>query len=210
MSFPKCVYMTKNTPFFPILHVFAPLNDVRAYSAWSWKTTLITWIFGRAWYPPWHSSGPPGRYVDCGSIDPQWTNQRLCRCDRGEVIIRNISTMTSISYPVNHKWHTQGNPIQYVSENKPDTNLWIWNAVVHFGRFHRRHFISPPILFSHFVTKYQMCLYRVTLLMETKKIKVIVGGVGNGHRFTKIKSNFIGITLMVQRHSSHNQMLHNV
>ena len=52
------VYMTKNTPFFPILHVFAPLNDVRAYSAWSWKTTLITWIFGQAWYPPWHSSAP--------------------------------------------------------------------------------------------------------------------------------------------------------
>ena len=24
-----------------------------------WKTTLITWIFGRAWYPPWHSSAPP-------------------------------------------------------------------------------------------------------------------------------------------------------
>ena len=60
MSFPKFVYMTQNTPFFPILHVFAPLNPVRAYSAWSWKTTLITWIFGRAWYPPWHSSGPPG------------------------------------------------------------------------------------------------------------------------------------------------------
>ena len=37
--------MTKNIPFFPILHVFAPLNDVRAYIAWSWKTTLITWIF---------------------------------------------------------------------------------------------------------------------------------------------------------------------
>ena len=54
------IFLTKNTPFFPILHVFAPLNDVRAYSAWSWKTTLITWIFGRAWYPPWHSSGPPG------------------------------------------------------------------------------------------------------------------------------------------------------
>ena len=59
-SFPKFVYMAKNTPFFPILHVFAPLNDVRAYSAWSWKTPLITWIFGRAWYPPWHSSAPPG------------------------------------------------------------------------------------------------------------------------------------------------------
>ena len=51
MFFPKFVYLTKNTPFFPILHVFVPLNDVRAYSAWSWKTTLITWIFGRAWYP---------------------------------------------------------------------------------------------------------------------------------------------------------------
>ena len=37
--------------FFSILHVFAPLNDVGAYIAWSWKTILITWIFGRAWYP---------------------------------------------------------------------------------------------------------------------------------------------------------------
>ena len=45
MSIPKFVKMTKNIPFFPILHVFAPLNDVRAYIAWSWKTTLITWIF---------------------------------------------------------------------------------------------------------------------------------------------------------------------
>ena len=27
MSFPKFVYMTKNTPFFHILHVFAPLNQ---------------------------------------------------------------------------------------------------------------------------------------------------------------------------------------
>ena len=62
MFFPKFVYMTKNTPFFPILHVFAPLNDVRAYSAWSCKITLIMWIFGRAWYPPWHSSGPPGAF----------------------------------------------------------------------------------------------------------------------------------------------------
>ena len=61
---PSCPFQNmyiwpKTHPFFPILHVFAPLNAVRAYSAWSWKTTLITWIFGRAWYPPWHSSGPP-------------------------------------------------------------------------------------------------------------------------------------------------------
>ena len=62
MFFPKFVYITKNTcTLFSILHVFAPLKDVHAYSAWSWKTTLITWIFGRAWYPPWHSSGPPGK-----------------------------------------------------------------------------------------------------------------------------------------------------
>ena len=27
----------KTHPFFPILHVFTPLKDVRAYSAWSWK-----------------------------------------------------------------------------------------------------------------------------------------------------------------------------
>ena len=27
----------KTYPFFPILAVFAPLNDVRAYIAWSWK-----------------------------------------------------------------------------------------------------------------------------------------------------------------------------
>ena len=47
--------------FFPILHVFAPPNDVRAYIALSWKTTLITWIFLRGWYPTSDTSGPPGR-----------------------------------------------------------------------------------------------------------------------------------------------------
>ena len=30
--------------FFPILHVFALLSDVRAYIAWSWKTTLINFF----------------------------------------------------------------------------------------------------------------------------------------------------------------------
>ena len=45
MSFENLSIWQKNTPFFPILHVFTPLNDVRAYIAWSWKTTLITWIF---------------------------------------------------------------------------------------------------------------------------------------------------------------------
>ena len=50
MHFSKCLFQnfvskTKNTPSFPILHVFALLNDVHVNTAWSWKTTLITWIF---------------------------------------------------------------------------------------------------------------------------------------------------------------------
>ena len=58
-SFQNFSIWPKTHPFFPILHVFTPLNDVRAYSAWSWKTTLITWIFGRAWYPPLTFEWPP-------------------------------------------------------------------------------------------------------------------------------------------------------
>ena len=58
-SFQNLSIWPKTHPFFPILNVFAPLNDVRPYSAWSWKTTLITWIFGWAWYPPWHLCAPP-------------------------------------------------------------------------------------------------------------------------------------------------------
>ena len=58
LSFPKFVNMTKNIPFFPILHVFAPLNDVHAYIAWSWKTTLIMWIFLWGWYPTSNTSAP--------------------------------------------------------------------------------------------------------------------------------------------------------
>ena len=45
MSFPKFVNMPKDILFFPILHVFAPLNDVRAYIAWSWKNNPNYVIF---------------------------------------------------------------------------------------------------------------------------------------------------------------------
>ena len=68
--------MTKNIPFFPILHVFAPLNDVRAYIAWSWKTTLITWIFLRGWYPTSNTSGPPPRELN--SISPKCQIRPYC------------------------------------------------------------------------------------------------------------------------------------
>ena len=61
------------------------LNDVRAYIVWSWKTTLITWIFLRGWYPPWNTSGPPPGhlYVNCAFyLDKIWyfyVNKRKLR-----------------------------------------------------------------------------------------------------------------------------------
>ena len=75
MSFPKCVTMTKNTHFFPILHVFAPLNNVRAYIAWSWKTTLIMWFFLRGWYPTSNTSAPPGH------VWPKLSSNSRCCCN---------------------------------------------------------------------------------------------------------------------------------
>ena len=79
--------MTKNIPFFPILHVFAPLNDVRAYIAWSWKTTLITWIFLRGWYPTSNTSGPPPPgllvdevpRIDCQKVAESNKRIRICQ-----------------------------------------------------------------------------------------------------------------------------------
>ena len=58
-----CQCDQKQTFFFPSLHVFAPLSDVRAYITWSWKTTLITWIFLRGWYPASNTSAPPARFL---------------------------------------------------------------------------------------------------------------------------------------------------
>ena len=52
----------KTHPFFPILYIFAPLKDVRAYIAWSWKTTLITWFFLRGWYPTSNTSASLGTF----------------------------------------------------------------------------------------------------------------------------------------------------
>ena len=74
------IWPKTHAPFFPILHVFAPLNDVRAYIAWSWKTTLIMWIFGRAWYPPWHSRPPPPRLWNVGI----WNLREIYKYDCGK------------------------------------------------------------------------------------------------------------------------------
>ena len=86
----------KTHPFLPILHVFAPLNDVRTYSAWSWKTTLITWIFGRAWYPPWHSSAPPRAFClflvkkDLTNL-PSWVLWSLLLLTKPSDVLQNCS-----------------------------------------------------------------------------------------------------------------------
>ena len=44
-----CQYDQKPALFSKFAHFCIP-NDVRAYIVWSWKTTLITWIFWW-WYP---------------------------------------------------------------------------------------------------------------------------------------------------------------
>ena len=58
MFFPKFVYMAKNTPFFPILHIFVPLNDVRVLCL-VLKNNPIYVNFWTSLIPPWHSSAPP-------------------------------------------------------------------------------------------------------------------------------------------------------
>ena len=63
MSFPKFVNMAKNIPFFPISHVFAPLNYVRPYTTWSWKTTLIMWFFFTGMISNFKYKWPPGIYL---------------------------------------------------------------------------------------------------------------------------------------------------
>ena len=115
MFIQKFVNMTKNIPFFPILHVFAPLNDVRAYIALSWKTTLITWFFLRGWYPTSDTSGPPGvtikqcqriNTINTGWIFRPWHSVSWC-CTP---IIRWQVTATRTRLPYTHtvkqlSWH---------------------------------------------------------------------------------------------------------
>ena len=52
---------------FPILHVFAPLNDVCAYIAWSRKTTLITWISFMRMISNFKYKCPPVSIVQIGN-----------------------------------------------------------------------------------------------------------------------------------------------
>ena len=65
-----CLYNQKHTRFSNFARFCTP-KRCTTYSAWSWKTTLFTWIFWRNWYPPWHSSGPPGV---ASSIEEHYTH----------------------------------------------------------------------------------------------------------------------------------------
>ena len=99
VSFQKFVYMTKNTRFFPILHVFAPLNDVRAYIAWSWKTTLITWIFGRAWYPLDIRVAPRGDFLNfsfCFLNNISLTHPPCCDIHRARWFLTKFAKLFTI------------------------------------------------------------------------------------------------------------------
>ena len=71
--FPNLSIWPKTHPFFQFCTFLHPLNDVCAYIAWSWKTTLITWIFGQAWYPPWHSSSHPWTVLRIEKSMHSWT-----------------------------------------------------------------------------------------------------------------------------------------
>ena len=87
---PSCPFQNLSiwpkTPPPPILHVFTPLNDVRAYIAWSWKTTLITWIILRGWYPTSNTSAP-GHFNDFTALTAhnwqKWKSTFLtCPCHK--------------------------------------------------------------------------------------------------------------------------------
>ena len=61
---PSCPFQNlsiwpKTHPFFPILHVFAPLNAVRAYSACSWKNNPNYVNFWTSLIPPLTFEWPP-------------------------------------------------------------------------------------------------------------------------------------------------------
>ena len=54
--------MTKNTPFFPILHVFAPLNDVWAYIACPENNPKLREFFYEDGIQLQIQVAPPGRF----------------------------------------------------------------------------------------------------------------------------------------------------
>ena len=67
--------MTKNIPFFPILHIFAPLNDVRVCIAWSWKSNLITWIFFTRMISNFKYKCPHPGSAQCDTLSKRFVHQ---------------------------------------------------------------------------------------------------------------------------------------
>ena len=63
MFFSKiCLYDQKHTLFSYFARFCTPKRCTRVQCL-VLKNNPITWIFGRAWYPPWHLSGPPGLHA---------------------------------------------------------------------------------------------------------------------------------------------------
>ena len=128
--------MTKNTLFFPLLHVFASLNDVHTFIAWSWKTTRITWIFVRGWYPTSYTSAPPSSYRTRDLLEPGLSYKRFSKV-WGKGIINSLFLIRLLTgtWPIGwwqHPFHQQPST-QLIChhqsvKNKVQTNLsWLLN-----------------------------------------------------------------------------------
>ena len=79
-----CQYDQKHTFFLQILHFFSPLNDVRAYIAWSWKTTLIMWFFFTRMISNFKYKCPPPRgymHMHTKLKLQRYVGPSLCHCD---------------------------------------------------------------------------------------------------------------------------------
>ena len=78
-----------------------------AYIALSWKTTLITWIFLRGWYPTSDTSGPPGDSVlYFNSHLVLWVSRQTCQLLKAftlhkKVSIQSYETKNQKFYPEN-------------------------------------------------------------------------------------------------------------
>ena len=144
MFFPKFVNMTKNTAlFFQFCTFLHPLNDVRTYIAWSWKTTLITWIFLRGWYPTLNTSAPPpgwiimnwfayGQLIHSTNKMQQFYNFKLCRMTFGVLhtdicmlMIQDIEFFFFFYYTVAFNYLKYCFPFQNWNLEGEGDDLWI-------------------------------------------------------------------------------------
>ena len=79
---PSCPF--QNLSIWPKTHhfsnfaCFVPLNDIRVYSAWSWKTTLITWIREFLESLPMTFDCPPPSTTSIQHVRMHWRTKIFC------------------------------------------------------------------------------------------------------------------------------------